>query len=629
MRFGFFFFAEYVNVFILSALTVTLFLGGWNAPLDLTPVAALGAHHRSPSTSSGLGVGLLIAGRSVVPLILILLLALPFWMSHELRHAGRPLIDRLRPASTLLVVAAVLDLGVRQLRGSSACSGSSARPTSSSSSSCWMRGTLPRVRIDQLMGFAWKWLLPVVAAQPVRDRRRDPRGQQPRGRRDELACPAWASLKGMALTFATLLRSPRSRSSTPRSATTISPQSPRPPPAALRRVRHAQVRDVLPVRPGLPDRVHRHGRRRHARPLPRPLGPRRAVRRAARGVGPAPLRPAGPRPGLRAVRSRSTWRPLDAILADEDYDPRALLAILGRTQDAYGHLPVAALKHISHRPAPGTPRSTAPPPSTTSSHGPGRRPRAGHLPLPELHVPRRGPRARRRPRRRPRPRRRHQPRGRRAARGGGLPRQLAGAVDVTLDGAVQADPTAKGVADLLTRLRAGHAPADGPEMASPILRQPAGWPSVLLARAGKLDARAGLAEAEKLGAWAAWKSAVRQGPEAVVRRRQRRRPAGPRRGRLPDGRQVARRAGPARPRALRRGQRLRGRPRRRRRPHPDGGRPHAVLEGLALAAFAVGAEEAFLVVRADATRRHRATHGGPGGGPGGGDTSVTTCSAAA
>ena len=30
MRFGFFFFAEYVNVFILSALTVVLFFGGWN-----------------------------------------------------------------------------------------------------------------------------------------------------------------------------------------------------------------------------------------------------------------------------------------------------------------------------------------------------------------------------------------------------------------------------------------------------------------------------------------------------------------------------------------------------------------------------------------------------------------------
>ena len=35
MRFGFFFFAEYVDVFIVSALTVTLFFGGWNAPVDI------------------------------------------------------------------------------------------------------------------------------------------------------------------------------------------------------------------------------------------------------------------------------------------------------------------------------------------------------------------------------------------------------------------------------------------------------------------------------------------------------------------------------------------------------------------------------------------------------------------
>ena len=58
MRFGFFFFAEYVNVFIISALTVTLFFGGWNAPfpwpwpvtLNLDPG---GARHRAADPRRG------------------------------------------------------------------------------------------------------------------------------------------------------------------------------------------------------------------------------------------------------------------------------------------------------------------------------------------------------------------------------------------------------------------------------------------------------------------------------------------------------------------------------------------------------------------------------------------------
>jgi len=40
--------------------------------------------------------------------------------------------------------------------------------------------------------------------------------------------------------------------------------------------------------------------------------------------------------------------PLDRILAAQDYDPRRMLSILEQTQDAYGYLPVAAIKHISH-----------------------------------------------------------------------------------------------------------------------------------------------------------------------------------------------------------------------------------------------------------------------------------------
>ena len=41
--------------------------------------------------------------------------------------------------------------------------------------------------------------------------------------------------------------------------------------------------------------------------------------------------------------------PLDAILASVGYRPRSALTILERTQEAYGHLPVAALQHIAHQ----------------------------------------------------------------------------------------------------------------------------------------------------------------------------------------------------------------------------------------------------------------------------------------
>ncbi len=52
-------------------------------------------------------------------------------------------------------------------------------------------------------------------------------------------------------------------------------------------------------------------------------------------------------------RSFTPWMPVDlgaleTILVEEDYDPRRMLRILDRTQQAYGHLPVAGLQHISH-----------------------------------------------------------------------------------------------------------------------------------------------------------------------------------------------------------------------------------------------------------------------------------------
>jgi NADH:ubiquinone oxidoreductase subunit E len=52
-------------------------------------------------------------------------------------------------------------------------------------------------------------------------------------------------------------------------------------------------------------------------------------------------------------RAFAAWLPIDLgplerILAEADYDPRRMLHVLEQTQAEYGHLPVAALQHISH-----------------------------------------------------------------------------------------------------------------------------------------------------------------------------------------------------------------------------------------------------------------------------------------
>ena len=90
----------------------------------------------------------------------------------------------------------------------------------------------------------------------------------------------------------------------------------------------SQVRDVLPVRPGVPGRVHRHGRLRHDGPLPRPLGRGRDVRRAARGIGHAALRPARPGSCLHATSPSIDVAAVDRIAAEFDFDPKRTLPIL-------------------------------------------------------------------------------------------------------------------------------------------------------------------------------------------------------------------------------------------------------------------------------------------------------------
>src|SRR3954453_2689964 len=153
MRFGFFFFAEYVNVFIISALTVTLFLGAWNAPFPWPWPVELSLNPGS------LGIGLLILF-AVVPLILTIAFAAPIWMLGGARVKGWMALVGGFILANLAVGAVVLGVAYLGLDWVAGLLWFLGKTYVLVFTFVWMRGTLPRVRIDQLMDFAWKWLLP-------------------------------------------------------------------------------------------------------------------------------------------------------------------------------------------------------------------------------------------------------------------------------------------------------------------------------------------------------------------------------------------------------------------------------------------------------------------------------------
>jgi NADH-quinone oxidoreductase subunit H len=108
MKFSLFFMAEYIKMIGVSAIFVTLFLGGWRGPLaDLGPLVIPATWPLpAPVTAFLSGLDLGVLG--------------PMWF-------------------TLKVVASLFFM-------------------------IWLRSTHPRLRYDRLMAFGWKVLLPLALA---------------------------------------------------------------------------------------------------------------------------------------------------------------------------------------------------------------------------------------------------------------------------------------------------------------------------------------------------------------------------------------------------------------------------------------------------------------------------------
>ena len=121
MKFALWYMAEFLEAFAICAFTVTLFLGGWHGPaIPVWPLFLIGA------------LVIATAGSIFRPFRVLGVVAC-VWAAGSFANEPVPSWGWFFAKTYLLVFVLV-----------------------------WLRGTFPRLRVDQLMGLAWKFLLPLA-----------------------------------------------------------------------------------------------------------------------------------------------------------------------------------------------------------------------------------------------------------------------------------------------------------------------------------------------------------------------------------------------------------------------------------------------------------------------------------
>jgi len=121
MKFALWYMAEFLESFAVCAITVTCFLGGWHGPAV-------------PFWGLAIVLGLLIGTAKTLPLPVRAVGTLAM-VGLGVLFAGEPIPSWIWFLSKTYALVFVL---------------------------VWFRGTFPRLRVDQLMGLAWKFLLPMA-----------------------------------------------------------------------------------------------------------------------------------------------------------------------------------------------------------------------------------------------------------------------------------------------------------------------------------------------------------------------------------------------------------------------------------------------------------------------------------